>query len=447
MEVVEKVLSVAHIIYAQCEQVKCCKHQCRRLVYRVHILLRPVEVLRAQPPKQISSQVEETLQQLLETLEKAQELVKKYSQTNWLQKFLKAGDVVEGFGRVNERLGDAAQGLSLLLQAEHKQSFLETFQRDTCSREDSQDTKDDKALWEELLTMQDAVMKKDNAVPREEITEIRMEDLTKTSWTFLMESKSHTLYKGEFYKYPVAIKVFKNPTLGSMREIFRKEIETMKKFESPNILRMYGICIDERGKGPCFSIVMEYCEKGTLRDVLTRKPQLPWETRIRMALDAARGLYRYVMGPVLSGFELSKTESSIKRSCRKKLMDVPASAYISPLGLASLSHKYDVPSEIYRYISMGIQCLLMSQFVCVVLGCSSQEIYQKVYEQRYQAPVGEDCPSHLRDVINQCRAFEPSQRPSAEGRMESHLPELPLSQVHQSLQKSWRSQKVMEPIT
>ncbi|XP_030437999.1 mixed lineage kinase domain-like protein isoform X1 [Gopherus evgoodei] len=475
MEVVEKVLSVAHIIYAQCEQVKCCKHQCRRLVYRVHILLRPVEVLRAQPPKQISSQVEETLQQLLETLEKAQELVKKYSQTNWLQKFLKAGDVVEGFGRVNERLGDAAQGLSLLLQAEHKQSFLETFQRDTCSREDSQDTKDDKALWEELLTrsaetkdavdnvhkdvrhvgtkvedvgsrveevrqmmqkLQDAVMKKDNAVPREEITEIRMEDLTKTSWTFLMESKSHTLYKGEFYKYPVAIKVFKNPVITStekVREIFRKEIETMKKFESPNILRMYGICIDERGSSPCFSIVMEYCEKGTLRDVLTRKPQLPWETRIRMALDAARGLYRLhqtgekskLHGCInstkflvakgycvkLSGFELSKTESSIKRSCRKKLMDVPASAYISPLGLASLSHKYDVPSEIY---SFGIVLWEIATSKIPFEGCSSQEIYQKVYEQRYQAPVGEDCPSHLRDVINQCRAFEPSQRPSAE---------------------------------
>uniref|UniRef100_A0A8C3TAP2 Mixed lineage kinase domain like pseudokinase n=1 Tax=Chelydra serpentina TaxID=8475 RepID=A0A8C3TAP2_CHESE len=475
MEVVEKVLSMAHIIYAQCEQVKCCKHQCRRLVYRIHILLRPVEVLRVQPPKQISSQVEETLQQLLETLEKAQELVKKYSQTNWLQKFLKASNVMEGFARVNERLGDAAQGLSLLLQAEQKQSFLETFQRHTCSSEDSQDIKDDKALWEELLTrstetkdavdnvhndvrhvgtkvedmgskmeevrqmmqkLQDAVMKKDNAVPRETITEIRMEDLTKTSWTFLMESKSHTLYKGEFYKYPVAIKVFKNPVITStekVREIFRKEIETMKKFESPNILRMYGICIDESGLSPSFSIVMEYCEKGTLRDVLTRKPLLPWETRIRMALDAARGLYRLhqtgekskLHGCInstkflvakgycvkLSGFELSKTESSIKRSCKKNSTDVPASAYISPLGLASLSHKYDMPSEIY---SFGIVLWEIATGKIPFEGCTSQEIYQKVYEQRYQAPVGEDCPSHLQDVINQCRAFEPSQRPSAE---------------------------------
>ncbi|EMP24970.1 Mixed lineage kinase domain-like protein [Chelonia mydas] len=209
-----------------------------------------------------------------------------------------------------------------------------------------------------------------------------------------------------------------------VREIFRKEIETMKKFESPNILRMYGICIDESGSSPCFSIVMEYCEKGTLRDVLTRKPQLPWETRIRMALDAARGLYRLhqtgekskLHGCInstkflvakgycvkLSGFELSKTESSIKRSCKKKLTDVPASAYISPLGLASLSHNF------------GIVLWEIATGKIPFEGCTSQEIYQKVYEQRYQAPVGEDCPSHLQDVINQCRAFEPLQRPSAE---------------------------------
>lgn len=34
-----------------------------------------------------------------------------------------------------------------------------------------------------------------------------------------------------------------------VRDIFEKEIQTLKKFESPNILRMYGICIEEKGKG------------------------------------------------------------------------------------------------------------------------------------------------------------------------------------------------------
>lgn len=99
-----------------------------------------------------------------------------------------------------------------------------------------------------------------------------------------------------------------------VRDIFEKEIQTLKKFESPNILRMYGICIEEKGTGrqrgcrgplprgcsrfclsdgsPCFSIVMEYCKHGTLRDVLTKQQHLSWDIRIRMALGAARGLYR-----------------------------------------------------------------------------------------------------------------------------------------------------------
>lgn len=34
-----------------------------------------------------------------------------------------------------------------------------------------------------------------------------------------------------------------------VRDIFEKEIQTLKKFESPNILRMYGICIEEKGTG------------------------------------------------------------------------------------------------------------------------------------------------------------------------------------------------------
>lgn len=38
------------------------------------------------------------------------------------------------------------------------------------------------------------------------------------------------------------------PFCRKVRDIFEKEIQTLKKFESPNILRMYGICIEEKGK-------------------------------------------------------------------------------------------------------------------------------------------------------------------------------------------------------
>jgi len=39
------------------------------------------------------------------------------------------------------------------------------------------------------------------------------------------------------------------PFFRKVRDIFEKEIQTLKKFESPNILRMYGICIEENGMG------------------------------------------------------------------------------------------------------------------------------------------------------------------------------------------------------
>ena len=37
--------------------------------------------------------------------------------------------------------------------------------------------------------------------------------------------------------------------LRDVRSVFHEEVETMRRFESPNILRMFGICVqDENGK-------------------------------------------------------------------------------------------------------------------------------------------------------------------------------------------------------
>lgn len=47
---------------------------------------------------------------------------------------------------------------------------------------------------------------------------------------------------------------------------------------------------------PQFSIVMEYCELGTLRELLDQKKDLKLAERIVLAVGAARGLYRYHMG-------------------------------------------------------------------------------------------------------------------------------------------------------
>ena len=47
---------------------------------------------------------------------------------------------------------------------------------------------------------------------------------------------------------------------------------------------------------PQLSIVMEYCELGTLREVLDKEKDLALALRIVLVLGAARGLYRYPRG-------------------------------------------------------------------------------------------------------------------------------------------------------
>ncbi|NXX79540.1 MLKL protein, partial [Urocolius indicus] len=466
MDIVERVLSVAQAIHAQFEQVKCCKHQCQRLVERIQVLLEPVRILRAQPAKHISHHEEKLLRKLLCVLEEAQKLVMKYSQTSWIQKFLKAHSTSEEFVWVNESLGDIAQGLSLLLQAEQKKVFLEAFQAKTCRRQDAEDLRDDRAFLDQVIAsteepkespgeicidrqcmeskvdwMQSELNKIVNVGKREDITEIKRDHLT--FYRHLQDTERYDLYEGEYLKYPVAIKTFKRPLTtdpAKVRDIFEKEIQTLKKFESPNILRMYGICIEEKDGSPCFSIVMEYCKHGTLREVLTQHRHLSWEIRIRMALGAARGLYRLhqteeksrlhgcicsskflVAGDYcvkLSGFELCETESSIKRKAKNNWKQVSMLAYVAPENLQDINHPYKRPCEIY---SFGIVLWEIATSKIPYEGCTSQEMVEKICNPYYRDPVGEDCPAELRNIIEQCRAFDPSQRPSAEGECPGRL--------------------------
>ncbi|NXK45989.1 MLKL protein, partial [Chauna torquata] len=459
MDIVERILSLAQAIHSQFEHVKCCKHQCQRLMERIQILLEPVRILQAQPPWHISHHEEQMLRKLLQALGEAQKLVMKYSQTSWIQKFLSARSSGEEFVWVNESLEDVAQGLSLLLQAEQKQAFLEAFQAKTCRRQDAEDLTDDRAFLDQVMAsteepkdgareihmdglcveskvdwMQSELNKIVNVGKREAITEIERDQLTFRRR--LQDTERYDLYEGEYLKYPVAIKTFKRPLTTDptkVRDIFEKEIQTLKKFESPNILRMYGICIEEKDGSPCFSIVMEYCKHGTLREVLTKQRHLSWEVRIRMALGAARGLYRLhqteeksrlhgcicsskflVAGDYcvkLSGFELCETESSIKRKAKKNWNQVSMLAYVAPETLKDIYYPYRRPCEIY---SFGIVLWEIATSKIPFEGCSLQEIKEKICDHQYRDPVGEDCPEELAKVIDQCRAFDPSLRPSAE---------------------------------
>uniref|UniRef100_A0A670K3I8 Mixed lineage kinase domain like pseudokinase n=1 Tax=Podarcis muralis TaxID=64176 RepID=A0A670K3I8_PODMU len=431
MDTIQAILKVSVTIFNQCEKMTECNKHRERLVERIKTLRRQIKRLH-QVCTSFSDDLVSMLKQTLDVLEKAQTKLCEYGDMSQLQRFRKAGRMLKDFERMNMDISDVGLALMMELEIEKllddRQDLLK-FEKRLVGQEGSQDLAEDCVSLKEMNKGQDAAASM-------EITEIPKSQITNV--TTLAESESYTLCSGEYNYCSVAIKVFKNPLNENkpqdVRSIFWTEIKTMKKFESPHIVRLYGMCIDESGFPPEYSIITEYCEKGTLRQVLKKEPHLEWKIRLEMAKDAAIGLYRlhqtgdkpqvhYCINSTrflvdksycvkLSGFELSQTVSSIRRKPKEKpKKEVSASAYICPEGLRSVEHQYNLASEIY---SFGIVLWEIATCKIPFEGCTAKEIRDKVCNQE-QEPLGHDCPPHLRDVINKCRDFDPSQRPTAEG--------------------------------
>lgn len=465
MDFIDPILSIACAIYGLVENVKANKKRCRRLADRVKALEDLVKSAKNRKAVLKSEVVETALSELKFTLDSVRELIERYTQASWIQRILKSGSHMDGFSTVNERLNDAFQVLSGALQVEHSNMLHEVFEVSNRKKQDDMDGQDDeeelKRLLLEYMQKQEENMEamrrdfeevKNNvtkmvdmmckpSAPDETIRMIKPEEL-KYDYPQrpFMITPSSEVYKGEYHGFPVAIKRFIDQPGASFSEIhsvFKKEVETMRHFESPNILRIFGICVrNEKGPNPQYLIIMEYCEKGSLREVLDSDCSLSWIRKARMCLDAAQGLYRLHQTEVkskvhgcinsskflvaegyrvkLGGFELAKTESSLKRSRNDQL--ISSVCYSPPQMLNSLEYPYSKECEVYSFgIVMWEIATRRYPFEDPVskVKWTDKEILTRVGKEKYIEPLPEDCPAGLGELINECRAFESFHRPSA----------------------------------
>ncbi|XP_076772013.1 mixed lineage kinase domain-like protein isoform X2 [Arvicanthis niloticus] len=449
MDKLGQIIKLGYLIYEQCEKMKYCRKQCQRLGSRVRGMLQPLQRLQAQG-KKLPNDITAAMGRFEEVLKEANQQIEKFSKKSNIWKFVTVGNDKILFHEVNEKLRDVWEELSLLLQVDQWKPVSGVSQQASWQQEDQQDAAEDgneniKVILMQLQigmeeinkTLKQCLLKPAWEMPQDlQVKEIPKEHLG-PPWTKLQTNKMSTIYKGEYHRSPVTIKVFNNPqaeSVGIVRLTFNEEIKTMKKFDSPNILRIFGICIDQTVKPPEFSIVMEYCELGTLRELLDRERDLTMSVRSLLALRAARGLYRLhhsgtlhrnirsssflVAGGYqvkLAGFELSKTQTSISRVTKNiKAERFSSTAYVSPERLKDPYCEYVINVEIY---SFGIVLWEIATGKIPFEGCDSKKIYELVVEEKKQEPLGQDCPELLREIINECRAQEPSQRPSLDGRI------------------------------
>ncbi|XP_018618691.1 mixed lineage kinase domain-like protein [Scleropages formosus] len=464
MDLVDPILSIAEKLHSLCGEVKANKKRCARLGMRVAALVELVKAVKVKGPGGHPELVHRGLQELRLTLESTRKVVEKYASTGCFRRIIKAYDLGEEFEVLNERLNDSAQLLSLALQADQKEMLQRVFKETTRRTEDNEDRESDRRELEKLLQslaqetkesvdavhaiheMVDSTKSdvkdikamltslKRPSIHQMDIREIKPEELTYDVPKMpFMKTATSEMYKGEYNKFTVAIKRFTCPMSHSpeqVRTVFKKEIETMRRFESPNILRMFGICVqDENGPDPNYLIVMEFCEKGNLRDVLDGQSKLSWERRARMSLDAAQGIYRLhqseekfkVHGSIssqkflvdsgyrvkLGGFELAKTETSLRKNKDRKSSSIH---YCSPQQLENVNHPYDKACEIY---SFGIVLWEVATRQIPYKGCSSKEVYHKVCEEKTMEPLPSDCPQIFASLISASRAYDPFHRPTA----------------------------------
>ncbi|XP_069384020.1 mixed lineage kinase domain-like protein [Paralichthys olivaceus] len=461
MDFIDPILSIASQIYTLVENVKANKKRSRRVSCRVQALEELVRSIKKRDTVQASADVEKALRELSITLKSAKHLIQKYTLTNWMERILSSNSHGDEFNSVNERLNDAFQLLSGALQVEQGNALYQVFELTSRVKIDEADGKEDDAeLKKLLLEYMKKQQEKMDAMQREfEHVKINVEKLVeilnKPSMTDVdirvikpdelkyehpkkpfMKTLTSEVYKGEYNGFTVVIKRYTDPVKASPREVrsvFNKEVETMRRFESPNILRMFGICVlDEDAPNPQFLIIMEYCEKGSLREVLDSASKMPWTRKVRMCLDAAQGLYRLhqteekskVHGCInsskflvaegyrvkLGGFELARTETSLRKPAKEKKRHSGSLCYSSPQTLKDINHVYNKECEIY---SFGIVLWEIATRRRPFEGCSNEDIYQKVYKDKFQEPLPDDCPEQLAHLINACRDYDSFQRPSA----------------------------------
>ncbi|XP_017245203.1 probable serine/threonine-protein kinase PIX13 [Daucus carota subsp. sativus] len=137
---------------------------------------------------------------------------------------------------------------------------------------------------------------------------------------------------------PVAVKK-SNPDGDQGLKEWQAEVRFLGKFSHPNLVKLLGYCWEDRE----LLLVYEYMQKGSLESHLFRNgaEPLPWKTRIKIVIGAARGL----------SFLHATEKQVIYRDLKTAniLLDGEFNAKLSDFGLAKLG-----PIDGNSHVSTGV---------------------------------------------------------------------------------------------
>jgi len=200
----------------------------------------------------------------------------------------------------------------------------------------------------------------------------------------------------------------------------------MKKVSHPHIVKLIGICQDERD----LYIITEYVEMGDLFGVLFfTEISLSWCDKLGIALDIAQACcYLHKVGIVhrdiksqnvlltddycakLCDFGLAQYTSVMQKqpkqptSLTRTISFVGTDRWMAPEVLLQL--EIDVKADVFSYGALLLELVTNA----VPEERSSQDMYQ-VNHKSFLARVPQDCPPDLAILAIDCTKFSPQKRP------------------------------------
>ncbi|XP_074577297.1 receptor-like serine/threonine-protein kinase NCRK isoform X1 [Curcuma longa] len=154
---------------------------------------------------------------------------------------------------------------------------------------------------------------------------------------------SSNVYRGELKDgRTVAIKKLRPVGGSEMDPEFLHEIELISRYNHCHVVLLLGYCIENQGRQLERLLVFEYMSKGNLRDCLDSKQgkkAMGWETRVQIALGAAKGLeyLHEAAAPRILHRDIKSTNILLDENYRAKITDLGMAKQLVTDDLSSCS--------------------------------------------------------------------------------------------------------------
>ncbi|KAJ0404978.1 hypothetical protein P43SY_004895 [Pythium insidiosum] len=240
--------------------------------------------------------------------------------------------------------------------------------------------------------------------------------------------KCATVYRGlwmnENGAAEVAIKLFRYVRLtDKILGDYTKEVAMLRKLRHPNIVLFIGACTD-----PKLMILTEYCSRKSLYEVIhgNNFASIPWKYKVRMMLDAARGI-QYLHSKRIIHRDIKSHNFLVDDDWRvkvadfgiSKVLDNDANAFtqcgttgwVAPevlldedLGYTFKADNWSFAIVMWEMVADGMQ----NPFI----GMAPIKFYNQTVHNGIRPPFPDNVDSEYAALINECWHSNPSDRPS-----------------------------------